>query len=48
MPTYVTMASQGGIRHSITSVIKLAFCTACTAAEFFLEVCVSVNLAYAK
>jgi len=38
--------NKGGIVHSITLIIKSAFCTVCTVAKFVLGVCVSVNLAY--
>jgi len=48
MPTSHWHHNKGGIGHSITLVIKSAACTVCTVAKFVLEVCVSVNLAYAK
>jgi len=40
--------SKGGITHSISLIIKSAFCTVSTVAKFVLKICVSVNLAYVK
>jgi len=40
--------NKGGTGHSITLIIKSAFCTVCTVAKFVLEVCASVNLAFVK
>jgi len=46
MPTSQCHHNKGGVGHSITLVIKSAFCTVCTVGEFLLEVCISINLAY--
>jgi len=40
--------NKDGIGHSVTLVIKSAFCTVCVVAKFVPEVCVSINLAHVK
>ena len=48
MPTSQWHRNKDGIGHSITLIIKSAYCTVCTVEKFVVEVYVSLNLAYAK